>query len=158
MVLVTDTNMGIFIALGLVVFFWLIYYSYDKHRQYSFFVYYVGTFHATVIRRSGKMKYLFHYLNSIQISSNNCEIFDLAIATYVRRSSDEELFEQTKLWLYSFDSYFFRTAPPETRLDDTELRALCYAETKLVTRPDILRYLLWLVVINPQAIKHIDDL
>lgn len=129
-----------------------------KTSQFNFFNSYLGLSAANTVIRCKRIHLLHRVLSSITISKSGEDIFDAARRTYMTYDDHHLLFEETKALLNAYSKKFFANSNRNISLTDNQMQCFCYTKTGFYSRPDIFRYLLWLLLLNPVSLTHINEL
>lgn len=153
-----NTILGIVVILLLIGCFVYFRHQTYKLRVYRFFSLHVGAKLARKITQSTRSRFLYNKLSTLPYSSTGADIFDSALKVYLNRSDDEHIFECTKALLHAYDVQFYHDSERELEYTANEMQKICYLKTGFYFRSDLLRLLLWLVVLNPVAVEHLEEL
>jgi hypothetical protein len=129
-----------------------------KVAQFNFFNYYLGLTAAQTVIKSKRIYLIHRILSSITLSRPGGDIFDAARRTYSSYDDNEQLFEETKALLNAYCKKFFSQSSRSIFLTDNQMQYYCYSKTGFYKRPDIFRYLLWLLLLNPVGLIHLNEL
>ena len=129
-----------------------------KVSQFNFFNSYLGLSAAQTVIKCKRIKLLHRILSSITLSRSGEDIFDAARRTYISYDDHHLLFEETKALLNAYSKKFFNQSPRMIVMTDNQMQCYCYSKTGFYSRPDIFRYLLWLLLLNPVGLVHLNEL
>lgn len=129
-----------------------------KTKQFNFFNSYLGLSAANRITKCKRIHLLYRVLSTITLSKSGDDIFDSAHRTFNNSDDHHQLFEETKALLHAYSKKFFTDSRRSIVLTDNQMQCYCYSKTGYYSRPDIFRYLLWLLLLNPVGLAHLDEL
>lgn len=129
-----------------------------KTKQFNFFNSYLGLTAANVVIKCNRVHLLYRVLSTITLSKSGDDIFDSAHRTFKSSDNHYQLFEETKALLHAYSNKFFINSDRSIVLTDNQMQCYCYSKTGYYSRPDIFRYLLWLLLLNPVGLMHLNEL
>lgn len=127
----------------------------NKIDQYRFFSHYVGPRHAQYVMSYRNAARLYKMLTNIKNSSDGEPLFDIAMRYYLRNRKELDVGDTTIAMLKYFDKKYFKNTKTDLVVDDAYFTKHWYTHTRLTSRIEILRVLLWLLIINPKTIVKI---
>ena len=137
---------------------WILRYIFKMFQMYHFFNDYVGYVHAHHAVNYRKARRLYQRLSTIRRSVNGEDLFDLALITYSRRLNDLDIYEKTKAMLNAIEPAFYKKTQFEYKYTEAEVQRYVFSLAGFSNKPDMIRFLLWIVVINPISVRRLNEL
>ena len=142
----------------IVVVGWIVRHLYITFKMYHFFNSYVGYAHSHHIVNYKHVKRLYRCLSMIRKSINGEDLFDVAMVTHSRRLSDQDIYEKTKAMLHAIEPNYYKKSQFMFKYTESEARMHCFDIVGSSNRSDMIRYLLWIILINPIGVRRLNEL
>ncbi len=142
----------------IVVASWIVCHLYNTFKLYQFFNSYVGYAHSHHIVNYKHVKRLYRCLSLIRKSINGEDLFDVAMITHFRRLSDQDIYEKTKAMLHAIEPNYYKKSQFMFNYTESEVQRHCFDLIGSSNKPDMIRYLLWIILINPIGVRHLKEL
>lgn len=141
-----------------VVVGWIVRHLYITFKMYHFFNSYVGYAHSRHILKYKHVKRLYRCLSLIRKSINGEDLFDVAMITHFRRLSDQDIYEKTKAMLHAIEPNYYKKSQFMFKYTESEVHRHCFDLVGSSNRSDMIRYLLWIILINPIGVRQLNEL
>ena len=147
-----------FVGVLFIVVILILRYIYTMFKMYYFFNEYVGYRHAHHVVNYRHARRLHHRLSTIRESVNGEDLFDIALVTYSRRLNDTDIYEKTKAMLHAVEPKFYNKATFHYKYTEAEVQRYVFSLTGFSNKPDMIRFFLWILVINPLSVCRLNEL
>lgn len=142
----------------IVVVGWIVYHLYNTFKMYHFFNSYVGYAHSHHIMNYKHVNRLYRFLSMIRKSISGEDLFDAAMVTHTRRLTDQDIYEKTKAMLHAIEPSYYEKSQFMFNYTESEVQKQCFVSVGSNSRSDIVRYLLWIILINPIGVRQLKEL
>lgn len=133
-------------------------YLYTMLKMYQFFNEYVGYIHAHHVVNYKKAYQLYQRLSTIRRSVTGEDIFDLALINFTHRLNDQDIYEKTKAMLHAIEPSYYKNSQKQLSYTEAEVQRYCFELTGFSNKPDMIRFLLWLIILNPVSVRKLNEL
>lgn len=148
----------VIIGLLIVIVGWIIRHLYTTFKMYQFFNSYVGYAHAHHVSNYKHVKRLYRCLSIIRKSVNGEDLFDLAMVIHSRRFSDQDIYEKTKAMLHAIEPNYYKKSQFVFKYTESDVQRYCFHLLGSSSKPDIIRLLIWIIIINPIGVRCLTEL